>query len=94
MAWLMHRRVPAAPVRDLIEVMNNEHMHERGMLQWIDHYSLGRVVVPNSPIRYHGTPQMTSAPNPRLGEHNREVYGDVLGLSNDEIDALKADGVI
>lgn len=87
-------RVPTAPVRDLIEVMNNEHMHERGMLQWIDHYNLGRVVVPNSPIRYHGTPQMTSAPNPRLGEHNREVYGDVLGLSNDEIDALKADGVI
>lgn len=87
-------RVPTAPVRDLIEVMNNEHMHERGMLQWIDHYSLGRVVVPNSPIRYHGTPQMTSAPNPRLGEHNREVYGGVLGLSNNEIDALKADGVI
>ncbi len=87
-------RVPTAPVRDLIEVMNNEHMHERGMLQWIDHYSLGRVVVPNSPIRYHGTPQMRSAPNPRLGEHNREVYGGVLGLSNNEIDALKADGVI
>lgn len=87
-------RVPTAPVRDLVEVMNNEHMHERGMLQWIDHYSLGRVVVPNSPMRYHGTPQMPSAPNPKLGEHNREIYGGLLGLSDGEIEALKSGGVI
>jgi CoA:oxalate CoA-transferase len=87
-------RIPTAPVRNLVEVINSPHMHERGMLQWIDHYSLGRIVVPNSPLRYHGTSQMMGEPNPRLGEHNREIYGGVLGLSDSEIDALKADGVI
>ena len=74
--------------------MNSPHMHERGMLQWIDHYSLGRIVVPNSPLRYHGTPQMMGASNARLGEHNREIYGGMLGLSDSEIDTLMADGVI
>lgn len=87
-------RLPTAPVRDLIEVSNSPHMHERSMLQWIDHYSLGRIVVPNSPLRYHGTPQMMGASNPRLGEHNREIYGGVLGLSDSEIDALMAGGII
>lgn len=87
-------RLPTAPVRNLVEVMNSPHMHERGMLQWIDHYSLGHIVVPNSPLRYHGTPQMMGASNARLGEHNREIYGGVLGLSDSEIDTLVADGII
>ena len=87
-------RLPTAPVRNLVEVMNSPHMHERDMLQWIDHYSLGRIVVPNSPLRYHGTPQMMGVPNPRLGEHNHEIYGGLLGLSDSAIDILKTDGII
>src|SRR4029077_7377131 len=63
-------RVPSAPVRDLNEVMANKHMHERGMLEEIDHPKLGRVIVPNSPLRYRGTPQMKSTPSPELGQHN------------------------
>ncbi len=45
-------------------------------------------------MRYHGTPQMTCASNARLGEHNCEIYGGVLGLNDSKIDALKADGII
>ena len=32
---------PAAPVRDCPEVMHDPHMHERGMLEWVDHPELG-----------------------------------------------------
>ncbi|HCX67397.1 hypothetical protein [Parvibaculum sp.] len=60
-------------------------MRERGMLQWIDHYSPGRIVVPKSPLQYHGMSQMTGVPNARLVEHKRETYGGVLGLSNSEM---------
>jgi formyl-CoA transferase len=31
---------------------------------------------------------------PRLGEHNRKIYGDVLGISNEDFDQLKTSGVI
>jgi CoA:oxalate CoA-transferase len=87
-------RVPSAPVRDLAEVLANEHMRGRGMLEDIDHPKLGRITVPNSPLRYHGTPQTPATPSPSLGADNAEVYGELLGLSPDEVAALAAEGVI
>jgi crotonobetainyl-CoA:carnitine CoA-transferase CaiB-like acyl-CoA transferase len=87
-------RVPCAPVRDLIEVMNDRHMHGRGMLEWIDHPELGRIVVPNSPLRFHGADRVLTVPSPRLGEHNAEIYGDWLGLSEAELAALREAGTI
>jgi crotonobetainyl-CoA:carnitine CoA-transferase CaiB-like acyl-CoA transferase len=87
-------RVPCAPVRNLIEVMNDKHMHGRGMLEWIDHPEVGRIVVPNSPLRIHGADRVATIPSPRLGEHNAEIYGDWLGLTDAEIAALREAGTI
>ena len=87
-------RVPSAPVRDLGEVMNDPHMHARGMLERIDHPDLGNIVVPNSPLRFHGADRVETTPSPRIGQHNDEVYGHWLGLAPAEIEALHRDGVI
>jgi crotonobetainyl-CoA:carnitine CoA-transferase CaiB-like acyl-CoA transferase len=87
-------RVPAAAVRDLVEVMEDPHMHERGMLQWFDHRELGRVVLPHSPLGFPETPREPLRASPSTGEHNREVYGRWLGLSDAELDALEGEGVI
>ncbi len=87
-------RVPSAPVRDLQEVLESEHMKGRGMLELIDHPSLGRITVPGSPLRYHGTPQMPATPSPAIGADNNAVYGELLGLSAREVAALTQDDVI
>ncbi len=87
-------KVPSAPVRDLIEVTNDKHMHERGMLEWIDHPQFGKVVVPNSPLRLHGADQIEGTPSPRLGEHNHEVLSQMLDLDSAEINRLETEGVI
>ena len=48
MRWCAGReKCPRAPVRDLIEVAKDRHMHERGKLEWIDHPQFGRIVVAN-----------------------------------------------
>ena len=94
MAQLKKYRVPSAPVRNLREVMNDPHMHQRGMLEWIDHPELGRIVVPTSPLRYHGADKVKTVPSPTVGQHNDEVYGNWLGLSTDEIAGLRAEKVI
>jgi crotonobetainyl-CoA:carnitine CoA-transferase CaiB-like acyl-CoA transferase len=87
-------RVPAAPVRNAVEVMNDPHMHQRGMLQRIDHPSLGPIIVPNTPLRLHGADPVQPIPSPRLGQHNQEVYGEWLGLGGEAVEELRRDGVI
>lgn len=93
-ATLKGFKVPCAPVRNAIEVMNDPHMHQRGMLQRIDHPSLGEIVVPSSPLRLHGSERVEAVPSPKLGQHNEEIYGQWLGLGADGVAALKRDGVI
>ena len=87
-------RLPVAAVRDLVEVTNDRHMHERGMLERLDHPEYGDIVVPTSPLRYHGADQVATTPSPTAGQHNQEVFGDWLGLSSGEVEKLAADGVI
>jgi crotonobetainyl-CoA:carnitine CoA-transferase CaiB-like acyl-CoA transferase len=87
-------KIPCAPVRDLEEVMNDSHMHGRGMLEIVDHYDFGPVVLPNSPLRFHGAEPVPTHVSPHVGEHNAEVYGKWLGLGPADLDRLKAEGVI
>jgi CoA:oxalate CoA-transferase len=84
-------KIPAAAVRNAVEVMNDPHMHERGMLQRIEHPSLGPIIVPNSPLRLHGAERVEPLPSPSLGQHNPEVYGGWLGL---DVEELKRAGAI
>ena len=87
-------RIPAAPVRTAPEIMADPHMHERGMLEEIDHPELGRVTLPNSPLRLHGMDKVPLKPSGRPGQYNDEVYGGWLGLSAAEIADLKEAGAI
>ena len=87
-------RIPLAPVRDVNEVMHDPGMHERGFLAEIEHDEIGRVTVPTSPLRFHGADPVPLVPSPKLGQHNAEIYGGWLGLSQDEIAELKNGAVI
>ena len=91
---LMSHRVPCAPVRDLDEVVNDEHMHARRALEWVEHPLYGRVCLPNSPLRFDGVEPMAIRPSGALGCDNEEVYGDWLGLPKAEIARLQAEEVI
>jgi crotonobetainyl-CoA:carnitine CoA-transferase CaiB-like acyl-CoA transferase len=93
-AATQEHQVPSAPVRDLNEVLNNKHMKQRGMLETIDHPTLGRITVPNSPLRFHETPQTPATPSHAIGEDNSEVYGELLGLGAADIAKLRDDGAV
>ena len=91
---MLAAKVPCAPVRQLIEVMNDENMHARGSLQWIDHPELGRVVLPHSPLVFEGLPRRAIQPSLPLGAANAAVFGEWLGHSEEELAGYKAEGVI
>ena len=93
-AALKKARVPCAPVRNAMEVMNDAHMHARGMLQHVEHPSLGDVILPNSPLRLHGADRPEAVASPFLGQHNLEIYGEWLGLGAEGVAALQREGAI
>ncbi|QEC50757.1 CoA transferase [Baekduia soli] len=93
-ALLREHRVPCAPVRELGEVVADEHLHARGMLQEIEHPELGTVTVPHTPLRYDGEERTPLVLAPGLGEHNEAVLLDWLGLDPAEYASLVEQEVI
>ena len=85
--------VPCGAVLDSTEIMNNEHLRQRGMVVDIEHPTRGKMPMLGSPIRMSASPTEVT-PAPLLGEHNAEVYGKILGLNEEDLAALKRDKVI
>lgn len=86
--------VPCAPVQELSEVVEDENLWARGMLQHAWHPELGDVVLPHSPLTFGDARRSELVPSPGLGEHNEEIFGSMLGLSGDAVATLRAQGVI
>ena len=86
-------RIPAAPLRNVVEVLNDPHLHERGFLtkHETEH---GTVALPNSPMRYAGSAMRKLEPPPALGQHSDEVLAELCGLGQDELEELHRNGVI
>lgn len=91
---LRANRVPAAPVRDLVEVTADAHMHARGMLQDVAHPTMGDVVLPTSPLRFHGSPEPSIRLEPAVGEHTDAVLSDWLGLDGAAVEDLRSGGAV
>ena len=86
--------VPVAEVRDIDEVVHDEHLIERGFLQWTDHDELGEIPLPHSPLRWHDSELRELELFRPVGADNEAVYGELCGLSAAEVAILAADGVI
>lgn len=85
-------RFPAAPVRDLLELSRDPHLHQRGALQDMEHPVLGSVALPHSPIRFRDLPRMPLKPSPALGQDNAGVLADLLNLTEGRIESLAEQG--
>lgn len=91
---LLAAGVPCGPVNELSEVADDPHLKDRGMINEIDHPSFGDISVPGLPIRLEDSDLPDIEPSPEKGQDNEEVLRDRLGLSADEIESLREDGVI
>jgi crotonobetainyl-CoA:carnitine CoA-transferase CaiB-like acyl-CoA transferase len=86
--------VPCAPVLSVEQLADHPQLRARHMLCELPHPRLGRVIAPGVPIKLSDTPGSVDRLGPELGEHNREVYGGWLNLSDDQIAELEAAEVI
>lgn len=84
----------AGPVYTYADLAADPHVRANGMIIDIEHRDIGRLQMPNVPVRFSGTPAAVTLPPPLLGEHTEAVLTELLGKSKDEIDKLRADGAI
>lgn len=86
--------VPAAPVLGLEAHASHPYFQARGTLTSVLHPALGRFTLYTSPIRLEATPGRIERPAPCLGEDNERIFGDLLELAPEEIERLRADGLL
>jgi len=86
--------VPAGPVRDLDEVLHDEHAAARGLVQSFQHPEAGSFPALALPFRFDGFDDPEVARPPLLGEHTDSVLAERLGYDTARIARLRAEGAI
>lgn len=91
---LLQAGVPAGTVWDARRGTDHPQLAARGFFETVTHDIAGTHPTPTLPFRYASVDRWVQRPAPKLGEHNREILCDLLGVTDDELASLEADGVI
>ncbi|OAL43201.1 CAIB/BAIF family protein [Pyrenochaeta sp. DS3sAY3a] len=86
--------MPYAAINDVQDTLNHDHVRARDMVKEVDHPSCGPIKLVNTPVKWSDSkPGVRMAP-PTLGQHTDEILGDMLGMSQEDVGALRDEGVI
>ena len=86
--------VPLSAVKDIAEVVADPQIAARQMVVDVDYPGHGPLRMFGNPVRLSATPARPVARAPRLSEHTTELLGRVVGLDQETIDKLRADGTV
>ncbi len=93
-ALLLARGIPMGAINDIAEVVQHPQVLARQALVEMNHPRAGKVRMVGAPVKLSETPGAVRTPAPMLGEHTDLVLSQLLGLSGEEIKALRAAGAI
>ena len=88
--------VPAVPVRTPLDVLADPHFRQSGAITELTHPVYGNfgALGMGLPIQFSKTKSQYRVPAADMGAANQEIYGELLGLQADEMEALSREGVI
>ncbi len=86
-------RVPAGPIYSVADMLKDPHFQARGLFETVtvDGESLK---IPAIPPKLEATPGATDWPGPEIGQHNVEIFSQLLGINEQELADLKEQGII
>ena len=86
--------VPCGPINTLDQTFNDAQVAHRGMRFTLRDSDNGKLNLVANPIVLDGQRLQATTPPPRLGEHNEQVLRSQLGLTADDILALRGQGIV
>jgi benzylsuccinate CoA-transferase BbsF subunit len=86
--------IAAAPAFTTKQIHHDVHMKSRGFFIQTNHAAMGNITLAGLPFHFGDTPKGNYASAPLLGEHNEYVFGELLGLSEEEIKRLTEERVL
>lgn len=86
--------IAAGPVLSPLALAHDPHLGSRSFLQVVQHPEMGANTVTAPTWRLEDSPARVRRPAPCFAEHNRYVFHDLLGLSDDQMRDLEQEGVI
>lgn len=89
-ATLLAAGIPAAPVVQPPDVIDNPALQTRGFFQTVRHPLCGPLPYPRPPVAGH----FVDSAAPLLGQHNSEILSGALGLTDQDLTRLERDEVI
>jgi len=87
--------VPVAPVLSVAETLDHPHLRARGTVRTIrDAVYGGEIDVPGFPLKFSDFPEELPLTAPTLGQHNRDILTTYLKKTSEDVDRLRAEGVL
>lgn len=87
LAKLEDAEVPSGPILSVADIFQHPHYQARGLLESVT-VNGQAVTLPSLAPRLADTPGETRWPGPKIGQHNQEILGERLGLSDAELRQL------
>jgi formyl-CoA transferase len=85
--------VPCGACLDTKEILEDPHLRERGMVVDVEHPTRGTFAMPGCPVQLSESP-VEVHPSPLLGQHTDAVLQQWLGVTENDLQALRQDGIV
>jgi formyl-CoA transferase len=86
--------IPSGKIYRAPEMLEDAHFKAREAIIKTQHPKFGELLMQNVAPKLSATPGSIRSPGPELGQHNEEIYRNVLNYDDDRIAALSAAGII
>ena len=85
--------IPCGPVSTVPQAFSDPQIRARNMIVELDRPGIGKIPLVGIPVKLSETPGEIRTLDPAIGEHNEEIYSNLLGLIPEQIIQLKEEGV-
>ena len=95
--WVQHldqAGIPCGPINDIAQAIADPQVAARGLRIDLPHPLAGVVPMVGNPIKLSATPPVYERPPPTLGQHTAEILRELAGVDAEELERLRALGVV